>query len=115
MNMRTRAFSGLVSLSLLLACGGTEQHAECQCKAHQPAAPTEAALASSSPTTTEATPAPVASESPAPSGKRAPCTLGQDQTCNDDPAVSSLWGHCTELGVCECKPGFELSPRTARC
>lgn len=43
------------------------------------------------------------------SGKRAPCSFGADQTCNEDPAVSSFWGHCTELGVCECKPGFELA------
>ena len=48
------------------------------------------------------------------SGKRAPCTLGADQTCNDDPSVSALWGHCTELGVCECAAGFELNPR-GRC
>jgi hypothetical protein len=52
-------------------------------------------------------PAPPAAES---SGKRTPCTLGQDQTCNDNPAVSALWGRCTELGVCECKAGFELAP-----
>ena len=51
----------------------------------------------------------------APRGKSAPCILGQDQTCNDDPKVSALWGHCTELGVCECHPGFERSPRTSRC
>ena len=47
---------------------------------------------------------------PHPSGKRAPCTLGQDQTCNADPKVSALWGKCLETGVCECKPGFELNP-----
>lgn len=51
----------------------------------------------------------------APSGKRAPCTFGQDQTCNDDPKVSALWGRCTELGVCECQNGFELSPTSKRC
>jgi hypothetical protein len=43
-------------------------------------------------------------------GKRAPCTLGADQTCNEDPKVSALWGKCTEQGVCVCNPGFELSP-----
>jgi hypothetical protein len=47
-------------------------------------------------------------------GKRAPCTLGADQTCNEDPSVSALWGRCTELGVCECQAGFALSPR-GRC
>jgi hypothetical protein len=43
-------------------------------------------------------------------GKRAPCTLGQDQTCNADPKVSALWGTCLETGVCECHAGFELNP-----
>lgn len=50
--------------------------------------------------------------SAAPSGKRAPCTT--DQSCNEDESVSALWGKCTPLGVCECKPGFELGPR-GRC
>jgi hypothetical protein len=45
-------------------------------------------------------------------GKRAPCTT--DQACNDDESISALWGKCTPLGVCECKPGFELNPR-GRC
>lgn len=49
---------------------------------------------------------------PGPSGKRPPCT--SDQACNDDESVSALWGHCTPLGVCECKPGFELNAR-GRC
>jgi hypothetical protein len=44
------------------------------------------------------------------SAKRAPCALGTDQTCNEDPKTSAIWGHCTELGVCECKPGFALTP-----
>ena len=47
-----------------------------------------------------------------PAGKRAPCA--NDQSCNDDESVSALWGKCTPLGVCECKPGFELNPR-GRC
>jgi len=59
------------------------------------------------------------SETGAPSeaahGKRAPCTLGADQSCNEDPKVSALWGHCTELGVCECKVGFERSPTSDLC
>ena len=45
-----------------------------------------------------------------PTGKRSPCTFGADQTCNEDPKVSALWGKCTETGVCVCNPGFELSP-----
>ena len=47
---------------------------------------------------------------PHPTGKRAPCTFGQDQTCNSDPKVSALWGKCLETGVCECQAGFELNP-----
>jgi len=49
-----------------------------------------------------------ASSGPA-KGKRAPCTT--DQSCNRDPAVSALWGHCLkDSGVCECNAGFELHP-----
>ena len=44
--------------------------------------------------------------------KRSPCST--DQACNDDETISALWGKCTPLGVCECKPGFELNPR-GRC
>jgi hypothetical protein len=73
-------------------------------------AATEAAEAPSSPDA----PAAPGSDPAAPSGKRAPCTLGADQTCNADPAVSALWGRCTELGVCECQDGFELNP-SGRC
>jgi hypothetical protein len=47
-----------------------------------------------------------------PLGKRAPCQT--DQSCNEDESVSALWGKCTPLGVCECKPGFELNPK-GRC
>lgn len=61
--------------------------------------------ASSEPARSE--PQPVASP---PAGKRVPCTVGADQTCNEDRRVSSLWGRCTEAGTCECKAGFELSP-----
>jgi hypothetical protein len=53
-----------------------------------------------------------AAASGAPMGKRAPCQ--NDQSCNEDESVSALWGKCTSLGVCECKPGFELNPR-GRC
>jgi hypothetical protein len=49
----------------------------------------------------------------APHGKRAPCST--DQSCNEDPAVSSLWGRCTEMGICECNPGFERSPTSDLC
>jgi hypothetical protein len=49
----------------------------------------------------------------APHGKRAPCST--DQSCNEDPAVSALWGVCTEMGVCECSEGFERSPTSDLC
>lgn len=49
----------------------------------------------------------------APHGKRAPCST--DQSCNEDPAVSALWGRCTEMGVCECNTGFERSPTSDLC
>jgi hypothetical protein len=54
-------------------------------------------------------------EAPAgvPQGKRAPCTT--DQSCNENASVSALWGHCTPLGVCECKDGFERSPTSDLC
>jgi hypothetical protein len=58
--------------------------------------------------------APAASGAPVgpPLGKRSPCQ--NDQACNEDETVSSLWGKCTPMGVCECKPGFELNPK-GRC
>ena len=46
-------------------------------------------------------------EVPSTSAKRAPCDT--DQSCNDDPAVSALWGRCVE-SVCQCQPGAELMP-----
>jgi hypothetical protein len=45
-----------------------------------------------------------------PQGKRAPCTFGADQTCNADPAVSSIHGRCTEVGTCVCKAPAVLTP-----
>jgi hypothetical protein len=42
------------------------------------------------------------------------CTPGADQTCNDDPSVSSLWGHC-EAGICVCRVGRSINPATGRC
>jgi curli biogenesis system outer membrane secretion channel CsgG len=47
--------------------------------------------------------------------KRPPCTFGADQTCNEDKSVSTLWGYCTSLGVCECNHGFEVSPTSHLC
>jgi len=59
-----------------------------------------------------APPAQAAAPTGAPQGKRPPCA--NDQSCNEDETVSALWGKCTALGVCECKPGFELNPK-GRC
>jgi len=44
---------------------------------------------------------------------RVPCTFGRDQTCNEDPAVSSLRGTCLADGTCKCVAG--TSPYTGRC
>ena len=43
------------------------------------------------------------------------CTTGSDQSCNDNPIVSSLHGHCTAAGQCQCGTGFTLNPNTGRC
>ncbi len=43
------------------------------------------------------------------------CTFGQDQTCNDDPAISALWGECLSDGTCFCHAGTTRSPSTGRC
>ena len=34
------------------------------------------------------------------------CTLGRDQTCNEDVAMSSFAGICMKTGVCACNPGY---------
>jgi hypothetical protein len=34
------------------------------------------------------------------------CTPGMDQTCNADPAMSSLAGTCNDDGTCTCNAGF---------
>jgi len=41
-------------------------------------------------------------------GPAGTCTVGQDQTCNDNPAISSLHGHCITGGRCLCG-GFGLA------
>jgi hypothetical protein len=43
------------------------------------------------------------------------CTPGADQTCNDNPIVSSFHGHCTDAGTCQCNAQFILNPNTGRC
>lgn len=120
----------------VLCCAVTAAGMACGGSASEPQAPEEAAPEEAAPEPAEVTaprvestpesntlpvsgaapeeaPAgPGASGSPA-RGKRAPCTT--DQSCNDDPAVSALWGRCTPLGVCECKDGFERSPASDLC
>ena len=43
------------------------------------------------------------------------CTPGQDQTCNDNPMLSSLHGTCRPDRLCECRPEFLKNPETGRC
>ncbi|HLK39737.1 MAG TPA: hypothetical protein VKU41_23435 [Polyangiaceae bacterium] len=43
------------------------------------------------------------------------CTPGQDWTCNDDPAISSIHGMCLPNHSCTCTMGFALNPATGRC
>jgi hypothetical protein len=48
-------------------------------------------------------------------GSGAPvCTVGADQSCNDNPALSSLHGHCTDAGVCACSDAG-TNPDSGRC
>jgi hypothetical protein len=43
------------------------------------------------------------------------CTPGQDQTCNDNPAISSIHGKCLPDGTCSCSVGPGLNPATGKC
>jgi hypothetical protein len=48
------------------------------------------------------------------------CTVGQDQTCNDDPAISALYGHCVASQgpfstTCSCSTGHAVSAQTGKC
>ena len=43
------------------------------------------------------------------------CTPGANQSCNDNPIVSSIHGTCTAAGACQCGTGFILNPNTGRC
>jgi hypothetical protein len=43
------------------------------------------------------------------------CMPGQDSTCNDDPAISSLHGTCQPDGTCSCILGSGLNPATGKC
>jgi hypothetical protein len=43
------------------------------------------------------------------------CTPGADQTCNDNPIISSLHGMCTPSGTCVCRPEYAKNPATGKC
>jgi hypothetical protein len=43
------------------------------------------------------------------------CTPGDNQTCNDNSLVSSLWGTCQSNGTCSCNAGFVINPNSGRC
>lgn len=43
----------------------------------------------------------------------ADCTVGADPTCNDNPALSVIHGHCIEGGYCQCTGG--ANPLTGKC
>jgi hypothetical protein len=43
------------------------------------------------------------------------CTVGADQTCNDDVNLSATAGVCQAGVACACKTGFLLNPTTGRC
>src|SRR5438874_171455 len=36
------------------------------------------------------------------------CTPGQDQTCNENPAMNAFAGTCLADATCMCKQGFEM-------
>jgi hypothetical protein len=42
------------------------------------------------------------------------CTPGADQSCNDDPRLSSIRGQCTPAARCLCPNGV-INPQTGRC
>jgi hypothetical protein len=43
------------------------------------------------------------------------CTVGADQTCNDNPAINAFHGHCVTGGRCECIVGSTLVPASGKC
>jgi hypothetical protein len=44
-----------------------------------------------------------------------PCMPGHDETCNEDPSISSLCGSCEMSGQCVCFDGRSINPATGRC
>jgi hypothetical protein len=48
-------------------------------------------------------------------GPASTCTVGQDQSCNDDPTIGSYRGICLPSGRCRCSPGSALNSTTGKC
>lgn len=96
--MKMRPFAaGVLFASSLCACEHPAAPAATEARVLVPAG--EPTASASVPTANTASPR----------GKRVPCTT--DQSCNRDPSVSALWGHCLkDSGVCECNAFFELHP-----
>lgn len=46
-------------------------------------------------------------------GPGSTCTVGMDQTCNDNPVISSVRGRCVDNGRCLCTTG--MSPTSGKC
>jgi len=42
------------------------------------------------------------------------CTVGMDQTCNDNSAQSSIHGRCVDGFYCQCSP-YAINPTTGKC
>jgi hypothetical protein len=47
-------------------------------------------------------------------GPGSTCTVGMDQTCNDNPITSSIHGHCVPGGRCVCGASG-MSPTSGKC
>lgn len=105
----------LLATCMSYACGGPAGEPQTPEEAAPEPAEVTAPRVESTPESSSLPVSGAAPQAPAgtPSGKRAPCTT--DQSCNDDPSVSALWGRCTPLGVCECRDGFERSPTSDLC
>lgn len=43
------------------------------------------------------------------------CTFGQDQTCNDNLAMSAISGTCSKSGTCLCNSGFAIRLESGKC
>jgi MYXO-CTERM domain-containing protein len=43
------------------------------------------------------------------------CEIGMDQTCNDNPVISSTRGTCQADGTCKCNSGVAKNPDSGRC